>query len=221
MDELLQTTEIFLREHQLWAGIIVGLIAFGESLVLVGMVVPATALMLLIGGLIGAGVLAPIPVLTGAIIGAILGDVVSYFIGRWAGPSVVHKWPLKRHKTGVAKARLFFRKYGFAAVFFGRFFGPLRCTVPLVAGIMSMDQLRFQIANVLSALVWAPLMLSPGWVTAKGASQAGAMGGGDWIGLSALATVFALSAGALIIWVLSRSGAGRKTASASAGSRNN
>ncbi len=210
MEELLRATEAFLREHQLWAGVIVGLIAFGESLVAVGMLVPATALMLLVGGLVGGGVLTPAPVLVGAIVGAILGDIVSYMIGRWAGPSIVHKWPLNKHRSRVAKARLFFRKYGFAAVFFGRFFGPLRCTVPLVAGIMSMDQLRFQLANVASAVIWAPLMLSPGWITAKGASQVGDMTGTHWLSFAAVATIVSLGAGMLIAWYLARVNALRR-----------
>ena len=115
------------------------------------------------GGLIGSGVLPPIPVLVYAIVGAILGDIVSYVLGRLAGPRVVYKWPLNRHRHGVAWTRLFFRRYGFSAVFFGRFLGPIRCTVPLVAGMMAMDQRRFQVANVFSALAWAPIMFAPGW----------------------------------------------------------
>ena len=47
-------------------------------------------------------------------------------------------------------------------VFLGRFFGPLRAVVPLVAGICGMAQIPFQAANVTSALVWATLILAPG-----------------------------------------------------------
>lgn len=209
MDNIIATTEALLREHQLWAGVVICLIAFGESLVLIGMFVPATALMLLIGGLAGSGVIEPLPVVLGAIAGAVLGDIVSYFIGRWMGPSVVHKWPLKKYREGVAKARLFFRKYGFAAVFFGRFFGPLRCSVPLVAGMMAMDQKRFQIANVGSAMLWAPVMLAPGWIAAKGASQFGEMSSTHWIGLSVAATVIAI-AFMFVVGFVARSAAPRR-----------
>ena len=212
MDNLLQTIEILLREHQIWAGVIVGLIAFGESLVLIGLAIPATALMLLIGGLVGGGVIGPVPVLTGAIVGAILGDIVSYVLGRLLGPSVVHKWPLNRYRSGVAKARLFFRKYGFAAVFFGRFFGPVRCTVPLVAGMMAMDQKRFQLANIGSAMVWAPLMLAPGWATARGAARFGDMSEAHWLGLSVGFTLVLFGAAGLVAWVLRRASFVRRRA---------
>jgi membrane protein DedA with SNARE-associated domain len=44
----------------------------------------------------------------------------------------------------------------------GRFSGPLRATVPLAAGIFEMPWLEFQIANVLSAFLWAGVLLAPG-----------------------------------------------------------
>jgi membrane protein DedA with SNARE-associated domain len=175
MDTMIAQLEQFIHTHQAWSGLIVFLIAFGESLVLVGLLIPATAAMVLIGGLIGTGVVGPVPVVVGAILGAICGDIVSYVIGRKFGPGIVHRKPLRRYRQAVARTRLFFRKYGFAAVFLGRFLGPIRSTVPLVAGMMRMDQKRFQIANVLSGAIWAPAMLAPGWVGAKGIEE---MGGG-------------------------------------------
>jgi membrane protein DedA with SNARE-associated domain len=163
MENFIDAFGQFIETHRAWAAPLLGLLAFGESLVLVGLFIPATPMMLLVGGLIGSGVLPPIPVLVCTIGGAILGDIVSYALGRITGPRVVYKWPLSRYRHGVARARLFFRRYGLPAVFFGRFLGPIRCTVPLVAGMMAMDQRRFQAANVLSALVWAPVMFAPGW----------------------------------------------------------
>ncbi len=45
--------------------------------------------------------------------------------------------------------------WGIPGVFIGRFFGPLRAAVPLIAGILEMDYWKFQLANVLSAMLWA------------------------------------------------------------------
>ena len=44
----------------------------------------------------------------------------------------------------------------------GRFFGPLRAAVPLVAGIFGMPFWPFQIANFGSALLWAAVLLKLG-----------------------------------------------------------
>lgn len=173
--------EAFLLMHRDMAGPILGVIAFGESLVLVGLFFPATALMLFAGGLIQKGFLDPYTVIGWSIVGASIGDAVTYWIGRWIGPSVVHHWPLKREREAVARARLFFRKYGFLSIFIGRFLGPVRPTIPLVAGIMRMRHVTFQIANVTSAMAWVPFMLLPGYFFARSVGNFGSLGIKQWI----------------------------------------
>lgn len=173
MDQVLANAEAFLTAQQAWAGPIAGAFILVESLAIVGLAVPATALMVAIGGLIGAGTLQPVPVLIWCMVGAIVGDALSYFVGRRLGPQVCRRWPLNRHRAAVARTRLFFRRYGTASIFVGRFLGPIRSTVPLVAGIMQMGQRRFQAANVASALVWVPMMLAPGYLAAKGFADLG------------------------------------------------
>ena len=161
MDQYIDQIGMFIEANQVWAGPITFLLTLGESLVLVGLFIPATALMLLTGGLIGAGTLDPWNVLAWGVAGAIVGDALSYGLGRWAGPGV-RRWPLKQQRTAVARARLFFYRYGFASVLIGRFLGPIRSTIPTVAGVMGMAHGRFQLANVSSAILWMPLMLAPG-----------------------------------------------------------
>ena len=58
-------------------------------------------------------------------------------------------------------------KWGVPSIFIGRFFGPLRASVPLAAGIFEMPYWRFQIANFVSALVWSAALLLFGDVIAK------------------------------------------------------
>lgn len=211
MESWIEWTGALIETHQAWAIPVVGLIAFGESLAVVGLLIPATALMLLIGGLVGAGVLDPWLILASTIIGAVLGDAVSYYIGRYFGPTVVHRWPLNQHRRGVARARLFFRRYGVVSVFLGRFFGPVRSTIPLVAGIVEMGHTKFQIANVASALAWAPLMLAPGYLAARGAGEIGPISEGHWIGLVIVVTVASVALGILGIRKMASSGgAGRR-----------
>jgi SNARE associated Golgi protein len=50
---------------------------------------------------------------------------------------------------------------GTASVFLARFTAVVRAFVPLVAGILRMSPGRFYAANVLSALIWAPIHGSP------------------------------------------------------------
>jgi len=163
---------LFIQANQAWAGPVLALITMGESMLLIGIAIPATALMIATGGLVGSGIVHPVPIVLWGLAGAVIGDALSYWIGRWIGPSLLrHRW-LRRQRTAVARAKVFFVRYGFLAILLGRFLGPIRSTIPTVAGLMKMHQFGFQIANVLSALLWVPLMLAPGYLTARGLAAA-------------------------------------------------
>lgn len=204
MEELIARATALITEHGMWAAPIVGLLAFGESLAIIGLFIPATALMIAAGGLLGSGVLNPVPVLLCAIIGAILGDSISYYVGRRIGPSIYRRWPLNRHRSSVARARLFFRRYGFAAIFVGRFLGPIRSTIPLVAGVMEMDRRRFQLANITSAILWVPVMFAPGYFAARSLGSIDKITEVHIIGIGIVVAVLTLGATAIGARLLGR-----------------
>lgn len=160
--DIIQSIIAFVRDNQHWTIVIVGLLAFGESLAVVSLLLPATAILLGIGALIGAGGVAFWPVWLAAVTGAFLGDWVSYVVGRKLGWRIVQIWPLRRRPDIVMKGHAFFERWGLWSVFIGRFFGPLRAIVPLIAGICQMPRLPFMTGNLLSAMLWAFGMLAPG-----------------------------------------------------------
>ena len=152
----------FVRTHAVWAPLIVGLLAFGESLAFVSLVMPATTMLVAIGALVGAGALSFVPIWIAAAIGAALGDWLSYWLGeKFEGP-ISRMWPLSNHPDLLPRGHAFVERFGVAAIFIGRFFGPLRAIVPLVAGILRMPFWPFQIANFSSAFVWGAVLLVPG-----------------------------------------------------------
>ncbi|MEH6676453.1 DedA family protein [Phenylobacterium sp.] len=159
-----------LRDHPEQAGLVVGLLVFAESLAFVGFFVPSTPMLLAIGAMLGAGLLEPGPLLLYAITGAVAGDAVSYELGRWMGPSALRHRVLARRRRAVARARLFIRKAGMLTMVLGRFTGPIRSLVPLAAGMLKMRRLSFQVANLIGAALWIPVMLAPGYLAAQGLS---------------------------------------------------
>ncbi len=168
MQEYIDLLNQFIANNQEWAGPITGLLCFGESLIIIGLMIPATAILIFTGALIGVGTLDPWPILIWGFIGSIIGDTVSYYIGRSLGWEITRKPVFLKHRGFFIHSRLFFKKYGTLSVFFGRFMGPVRSTMPTVAGIMNLEPFRFQLANFLSALVWLPVMLATGFFSAKG-----------------------------------------------------
>jgi membrane protein DedA with SNARE-associated domain len=172
MQAYIDQISLFIEANQAWAGLVVFFLTMGESMLVIGILIPATALLLFTGGLVGSDTLPVGPILLWGILGAAVGDAISFWLGRWIGPKILRWRILKRHRSTVARARLFFYRYGFLSIFFGRFLGPIRSTIPTVAGVMGMSQWRFQLANILSAAVWVPLMLLPGFLAAKSVEAA-------------------------------------------------
>jgi membrane protein DedA with SNARE-associated domain len=120
-----------------------------------------------IGTLIMAGGLDFWSIWIAASIGAALGDWLSYWIGQKLEHTVQHIWPLSRHPELIPKGEAFVKRWGALAIVIGRFFGPLRASVPLVAGIFEMPFWRFQIANFGSAFLWAAMLLTLGDFVSK------------------------------------------------------
>jgi undecaprenyl-diphosphatase len=162
MENLAQPLLDFIQAHQGWAIAVMFVTAFGESFVFLGLLFPGTTLLIAAGTLIKAGALPMWPILVGAIIGATLGDGISYWLGYRFGGSIGSMWPFSRNPNLLSEGMRFFERHGGKSVFVGRFFGPVRAVIPLAAGIMRMSQPRFWLANITSALVWAPMLLFAG-----------------------------------------------------------
>lgn len=162
MENLAEPLLEFIKVHQNWAIAVMFITAFGESFAFVSILFPGTTLLIAAGTLVADGKLEFLPVMTGAIVGAVLGDTVSYWIGRRFGGAIARLWPFSRNPELLSNGMLFFGRHGGKSVFIGRFLGPIRAVIPLAAGIMQMPRGRFWVANVGSALVWAPLLLFAG-----------------------------------------------------------
>lgn len=181
MDGLLHDATRFLAAHAAWAGLLLGLATFGEAILVVGAILPGTALLCLAGGLVALGVLDWPTALIGATAGAVLGDATAFVIGQRLGPKAFHSPLLARHRRTVLKTRVLVRRHGVAIMFIGRFAGPLRAMVPLVAGMTRMATPRFHLANLASSVVWVLGSAAPGYVAARGLA---AIDGATWEALA-------------------------------------
>ena len=152
----------FVRDNAAWAPPIVFALAFGESLAFISLLIPAWGALVAIGALIGPSGINFWPVWIAGALGAAFGDWLSYWIGLKLEHSVAHMWPLSRHPDLIPRGEAFMKKWGVLGIFIGRFFGPLRASVPLIAGIFEMPFWRFQLANFSSAFVWAAVLLTIG-----------------------------------------------------------
>lgn len=162
MEHLVQPTLAFITAHSGWAAAIMFVTAFGESFAFLSLLFPGTTLLIAAGALMANGTLPYLPIVIGAVVGAVLGDSVSYWIGRRFGAGIGRVWPFTRNPELIPSGTRFFARHGGKSVFIGRFFGPVRAVIPLAAGILRMPPGRFWIANIASAVIWAPMLLLVG-----------------------------------------------------------
>ena len=152
----------FVGSHPQFAVIAVLLLALSEAIPVIGTVVPGSTLILAISALATTADVKPWLLLAAAVLGAIAGDGLSFWLGYRYRREILRGWPLSRFPRLIARSAQFIRRHGVTSVFLARFTAVVRAFVPLVAGILRMSSPHFYVANVLSALIWAPIHIFPG-----------------------------------------------------------
>ncbi len=178
-----------------WGYLVVFLVLALECLPLLGFVMPGESLVLMGGFLAGQGVLDPGVLILVISLAAILGDSISYELGRHLG----QEWLLQHgRRFGLRQEHLervdgFFVRHGGKAVCGGHFLHLLRALMPFVAGARRMRYLKFLLFNAVGCIVWATVFVWLGYFA--GASWRVAakwIGRGSEIAGGALLLVFVL-----------------------------
>jgi membrane protein DedA with SNARE-associated domain/membrane-associated phospholipid phosphatase len=163
--------------HPYIALLVVALVAFAESVAIIGTLVPAAVVMFAAGTLVGKGDLNLWPTLGLATAGAVLGDSLSYEMGR-SHEQRLRGWHwFQTHQQAVARGERFIRDHGSASIVLARFMGAVRAFVPLLAGFAKMPRGIFYGFNIGSALLWAPVHILPGVVFGTSLKLAEAVSG--------------------------------------------
>ena len=133
-----------------------------ESTAFIGLVIPGTTILIFTGFLASQGTLDAGDALWIMALGGIVGDALSFFLGR---RGVV--WFQDGHKIFkteyLKKGQIFFQKYGEKSVIMARFIGPFRPIIPFVAGLFKMNTKKFFFFNITSAFMSAGVYLAIGY----------------------------------------------------------
>ncbi|APZ42410.1 bifunctional DedA family/phosphatase PAP2 family protein [Acidihalobacter ferrooxydans] len=170
-----------------------------ETVVVLGLFVPGSTLLLLLGALAATG---GGPSFLGiylfGVAGATLGDNINFWLGRRYGRRWTREglWLLRREHFDAANA--FLARHGGKSVFLSRFVPSLKEVVPFVAGTSGMSQRWFFLWNLLGALGWGLQWVGVGYVFARSLNLAQ-----QWMSRSAIAIAL-LALTALLLWYLRR-----------------
>lgn len=180
-----------------WGALLVFGVAFLESLVLIGILLPGIMILFGVGAFIGLGLLDLVPVWIAASAGALLGDTLSYTLGYRYREQLLDVWPFSRYPGLMERGMSFFQIHGPKSVVAGRFIGPLRPVIPAVAGILGMRPSRFLSVDVAACIAWAPSFLLPGVLFGASLEVAS-----EYTGRLAVVLVVALAALWLAWWLM-------------------
>ncbi|MDB6048088.1 MAG: yabI [Pseudomonas sp.] len=155
----------WLTANPSWLGVAIFVVACFECLAIAGLIVPGTVIMFAVAVLAGNGVLPLGETLLLGFAGGLLGDLISYFLGRRFHQKIRRLPGLRTHPEWIGHAEMYFQRYGIASLLVGRFIGPLRPMLPMVAGMFDMPFVRFVAVSLLAAAGWSIVYLLPGWAT--------------------------------------------------------
>src|SRR5579872_5537941 len=132
----LSTVTDFVGSYPQFAFIVILLLALSEAVPVIGTMVPGSSLILAISALATAADVKPWLLLVAAVLGAIAGDGLSFWMGYRYRRQILRGWPLNRFPGLILRSARFIRRHGVVSVFLARFLAVVRAFVPLVAGIM-------------------------------------------------------------------------------------
>ena len=108
----------------------------------------------------GAKHLNVVDVIVVGTIGSLVGSVITYEVGRYAGRTIVDrwgKWILLTHKD-LDHAEAWFAKYGTISVFLGRIVPVIRAVISLPAGLAEMKRAPFWILSTIGSAIWVAVL---------------------------------------------------------------
>lgn len=132
----------------------------GESILLLGVLIPTTVVLVAAGAFVALGSLEFWPVVAAAMAGAVTGDSINFWIGRHYGERALQSRFAQRYAEAIERSRELFRRHGAKALIFARFVGLVRPFIAAIAGGYRMPVWRFLAVELFGAFVWAaPLIV--------------------------------------------------------------
>jgi len=160
---------------------IIFLVSFAESIPIVGLIIPGSTIVVLAGFLVLHGKCTLLFLMLVTTAGALLGDLLSFWLGYRYGTKLLKIRSFQKHHSVVKRTEHFFVEHGGKSIFFARFLGPIRGITPFIAGLAGMASKLFSGYALISATLWGICYPSLGY-----------LGGSSWQYAQSLAAKFGL-----------------------------
>ncbi|EEO27346.1 VTT domain-containing protein [Oxalobacter paraformigenes] len=143
-----------ISQYGTWVYVVLFAIVFCETGLVVAPFLPGDSLLFIAGAFCATGAMNVELLMALLIIAAVTGDNLNYWIGRKIGRAVFTKDYRWIDKKALHHTHVFFEKHGGKTITMCRFLPLVRTFAPFVAGVTEMNLIKFQIYNVVGAVVW-------------------------------------------------------------------
>ena len=144
----------FLLHNPEYAWLAVFTLAFLESMVITGSIVPSIVLFSICVYLFDQQILALYLIAPIAMIGAHLGDLGGFLVGKYSGEKVLSITFFQKRTALIDKATSAADRFGPLAVVIGRFTPAIRAIMPFFLGLTRLELKRFYFADLLACFTW-------------------------------------------------------------------
>ncbi len=159
-----QNLAAVVQAYGIWTYLLLFIIIFCETGFVVTPFLPGDSLLFVSGAAAASGILNLELLIAVYILGAVIGDMVNYWLGNYLGLKIfVEKFPGLIKKEYIERTHCFYDRWGGATIFVARFVPFVRTFAPFLAGVGSMKYRRFLFYNILGAVVWTLLVVLGGY----------------------------------------------------------
>jgi len=173
MENLLHFFEILFSSEELikYGGLaLLLIIIYAETGLFFGFIFPGDALLFTAGLFCGTGALAVniFLLVISVAFAAYIGNLTGYGTGKFFGKKLFQKKDTLFFKQKhLEKSREYYDKYGGISLIGGRFLPVVRTFVPILAGAIDMNFWRFNMFNIIGAVLWSGTLIPLGFLLGK------------------------------------------------------
>ncbi|KAA9086794.1 DedA family protein [Microbacterium radiodurans] len=137
--------------------IVAGIAIMLETSVLIGLIVPGDTVVIVAATAVD-GVGEGIVLAAVVVVGALTGESIGFFLGRWLGPRFRFSRLGRRiGERNWVRSELYLRRRGGPAIFLSRFLPILHSLVPLTVGMSGYSYRRFLAWTTPACIIWSSL----------------------------------------------------------------
>ena len=152
---------LLIQQYGAWVYVLLFAIVFAETGLVVLPFLPGDTLLFIAGAMCATGQMDAWLLIVLLVIAATTGNTVNYFVGSWIGPKVFDGHIRFLDHEALMKTHGFYERHGKTLVM-ARFIPVVRTFAPFVAGVSKMTFAKFQLFNMIGAVLWVGLLVASG-----------------------------------------------------------